>query len=705
LETITRPHVLVVDDDPVLRMIAVRALETAGFAVEEADCGEAALEAIERCTPDLVLLDVDMPGLDGFETCAELRRRLPGIEIPVGLTDGDTIDRAFRSGATDFAKKPLDWQVLQHRLRFMLRASRAFSDLRDSRERLASAHRIAQMGNWEWAPGTGEMIWSEELHRMLGMEPSPEAATRGALLSLAHPDDRADVEKALLRAAQNGEAPALDFRIVSASGGVRVVHIHGEVERGPDGSVERIAGTLQDITDRKRAEEQIRQLAYYDSVTTLPNRRMLCMHLDRALEFAREEGKSVGLLHLSLDRFKRVNDTLGRVVGDELLRTVARRLLTSIRSADWGGHPWLSFSAPISRLGGDEFAIVLSTLRSQDDSSHAARRILDLISLPISVDEKDLAMSASIGIAIHPSDGDDSETLLSAASKAMHHAKADGGGVFRFFRPAMNEQARRDLSIEAGLRSAVARGELMLEYQPLLEARTDRIVGMEALVRWRSEEFGLLQPKEFVPLAEEVGLIGSLGEEILRKACEQAGCWRRQGLPPLRLAVNVSSQQIRCPELLGIVERALRDADLDPAHIELEITESALLADESTVLDNLRALKEWGVRVALDDFGTGFSSLSHLVRFPIDVLKIDQTFVHGIGRSRQADAIVSTVVAIAHRLGLEAVAEGVETEEQERYLREEGCDLLQGFRIARPLTREAFERVVGSARPGRPASR
>jgi diguanylate cyclase (GGDEF)-like protein/PAS domain S-box-containing protein len=640
---------------------------------------------------------------------AELRRRLPGVEIPVliatGLTDSDTIDCAFRSGATDFVKKPLDWQVLQHRMRFMLRASRAFSDLQDSRERLANAQRIAQMGNWEWVPEAAQMIWSGELYRMLGVEPSPDAATQDALLSVAHPDDRANLEKALLQAAQEGQDLALDFRIVTASGGVRVVRVDGEVERGADGSVERIAGTLQDITERKRAEEQIRQLAYYDSVTALPNRRMLRMHLDHTLEFARDQGSSVGLLHVSLDRFKRVNDTLGRVVGDELLRTVARRLMTSVRSSDWVGHPGLSFSAPISRLGGDEFAIMLSGLRSQDEPSHVARRILELISVPIGLDGKELAMSASIGIAIHPSDGDDSETLLAAASKAMHHAKADGGGVYRFFRRAMNEQARRDLSIEAGLRGAVARGELMLDYQPQLEVRTNRVVGMEALVRWRSEEFGLVQPMEFIPLAEEIGLIGPLGEEILRKACEQTRRWQREGLPQLRLAVNVSSQQIRRPELLEIVDRALRDADLDPTHIELEITESALLADERSVLENLRGLKERAVRLALDDFGTGFSSLSHLVRFPIDVLKIDQTFVHGIGRSRQADAIVSTVVAIAHRLGLEVVAEGVESEEQERYLREEGCDLLQGFRIARPLTPDAFERIVAFPPGNSPASR
>jgi PAS domain S-box-containing protein len=695
---------LIADDDPVVRMLAARALEALGFRVEEVEDGDSALRSIDRERPDIVILDVEMPGMDGFETCRTLRLREAGGEIPVliatGLTDAETIDRAFQAGATDFIKKPIDWQLLQHRVRFLMRAHGAFQELRhtlldlsSSQDRLANAQRIAKLGNWEWTPGNSQMLWSDEVYRVLGVEERTEGATLEAFLSVVHPDDRNLLEKAMLDSASERKAWALDHRIVRPGGEQRVVRQQAEVVDGLPGTAEHVSGTIQDVTDRKRAEEQIVQLAYYDDLTTLPNRRMLEEKLSHALERARRREEPSALLILNLDRFKRINDTLGYGHGDDVLKAVANRLVTCLRAPDVRPRAEATLpisrvggdTLPISRVGGDEFAVVLTVIRSSEDAAHVARRILEAMRRPFLLSGQELVMSASIGIAVHPGDGEDAETLIRNANTAMHHAKEAGREIYQFFSSSMNERAMRNLNLENRLRGAADRGELSLHYQPQRDARSGRIVGVEALLRWPSWEFGTVNPSEFIPLAEEVGLIESLGEWALREACAQCRRWRDEGVTEPRVAVNVSSRQLRRADLPETVARALSEFDVPPTDLELEITESALLGDEPEILEILESLKRLGVRVALDDFGTGYSSLSHLARFPIDTLKIDRSFVREIGRESQSGAIIAAVVAMAHRLGLEVVAEGVETAEQEAFLRDEGCDALQGYRVGRPV--------------------
>lgn len=689
------PRALVVDDDPVIRLLAAQALATLGFQVEEAEDGESALAAVDRAAPDLVMLDVEMPGLDGFETCAALRQRPHGREIPVlvatGHTDVETIDEAFRVGATDFIKKPLDWQILQHRVRFVMRASHAFSelrstlsDLRQSQERLANAQRIARIGNWEWTPGETEMLWSEELHRIFGVEPGPGASSYAAFLAVVHPDDRERLEKAMQAALCESKAWSLEHRIVSfSSQHRRVVQHQAEVARGPDGTPERLYGIVQDVTESRQAAERIRHLSYYDSVTALPNRRMLSDYLKGLLEQAARQQEPLALLHLSLDRFKRINETLGPTLADRLLRAVATRLSGRVRTTDSVGRLQDMEPAKVSRLGGDEFAIVLHVIRSANDAAHVAARVLESLREPFRIEGHDLVLTASLGIAVYPGDGTTPETLMRSANAAMHHAKSVRN-AYRFFSEAMNESALRNLRLENALRGAAIRGELLLLYQPQLETRTDRLISAEALVRWRSPEFGLVSPGEFIPLAEQTGLIEPIGEWVLEAACAQLRAWRAAGLAPLRVAANVSSHQVRRPQLVDTVARLLQQYAVDPSCLELEITESALLADEPVVIKTLQGLKALGVRLALDDFGTGFSSLSHLVRFPIDAVKIDRLFVSDIDSGGQGVGIVAAVLAMARRLELTVTAEGVETAEQAAYLRREGCDFLQGYLLGRP---------------------
>lgn len=698
-DDVRRPRVLVTDDDPVARCVTAEALRQSGFDVEEAESGEHALEQVDVRPPDLVVLDVEMPGLDGFETCEQLRQRPHTEDVPVlvatGHTDADTIDRTFEAGATDFIEKPIDMQLLVHRIRFQLRASSAFSDLshtldrlRDNRERLANAQRLARIGNWEWMPDEDEMLWSEEVYRIFGMRQGPGVSTYDALLGVVHPDDRDVVEKALREAACEHTAVSLDHRIVTESGAERVIHHQAEVSEGG----ERIYGTIQDITERTRAQEKIRYLAYYDGLTGLPNRRMLGDHLETVLDATRRQDRMAALLFLDLDRFKRVNDTLGHEIGDELLRAVASRMIACLRQTDRLGRTPRSDSPTISRLGGDEFTAVLTDLQSPNAAEAVARRILDALRPPFSLRGHEIVMSASIGIAVFPSDGATAESLLRGADTAMYHAKEAGGDTYRFFSESMNERAMRNLRMESGLRTALPRDEMRIEYQPLIDGGTGGVSGVEALLRWDSPDFGSVSPTEFIAVAEECGLIAELGEWVLRTACAQVQRWRALR-PDLNLSVNVSSHQVRRPGLPDVVDRALRDAGLDPAHLELEITESALLGNETCVVETLRELKEMGVRLALDDFGTGFSSLSHLVHFPIDTLKIDQSFVRDIG-GPQAGVVIAAVLAMAHRLRLSVTAEGVETREQEEFLRTEGCDRFQGFRFSRPLAADALEALL-----------
>ena len=694
-----RPQsVLIVDDDPLARLLALRALSEMGFKTEEAADGHEALDCIEAAVPDLVLLDLDMPGLDGFDTCESIRASERTRELPVliatGLTDGATIDRAYEVGATDFLKKPLDLSILRHHVRFVLRAHAAFNDLREtlseleaSDRRLEGAQKLAHVGHWEWQPDSNDMLWSAETFRILGIEPHAEPPTLDAFLRAVHPEDRAEVERLMRRSAVEQQAWNSVHRVRTRKNDIRIVHQHATVSISDTDRC--VAGTVQDITERKRAQDQMEFLAHYDGLTALPNRKLLRERLDRLVARARRDNQVLGVIRLDLDRFKRVNDTLGHNVGDELLRAVARHLQRCVRTTDPVARSEEEEVGTVSSLGGDEFSIVLTHVRSADDLSYVSQRILDSFRLPFESHGHQIEMTASLGVALFPGDGDDTEKLLRSAGAALNHAKQAGGAAFHFFDNSMNELADRRMQIEMGLGSAVERGELRLVYQPKWDATTRRVTGMEVLLRWRSDELGDVSPSEFIPIAENANLIQRLGEWVFEQACQQLQNWREEGLALVPLAVNFSSRQLNTPAVAILVTRIMQNSEVDPALMEIEMTESAFVGDADEVLAVLNSLKETGVRIALDDFGTGYSSISHLARFPIDVLKIDRSFVSKIGEdNRQSSTLVSALIALARRLALTVVAEGVETDMQAAFLRDEGCHTLQGYALAKPLELE-----------------
>jgi diguanylate cyclase (GGDEF)-like protein len=460
----------------------------------------------------------------------------------------------------------------------------------------------------------------------------------------------------------------------------------------------------REVAQRRRAEQQSRYLAYHDELTELPNRQFFQEKLEQAMALSERDGRRVAVLFLDLDGFKEVNDTWGHRLGDALLKQVAERLRSCVRNADFvfRGAGDSDEDAPlVSRLGGDEFTVLLVKLRSEQEASIVARRILAALEGDFNVEGQQIHVSASIGIALYGGDVPDVTTLLKNADLAMYNAKQRGKNNYQFFKSAMNDEVLQRSTLARELRRARERGEFVVHYQPIVEARGHRVVAFEALLRWQHPVRGLLPPGEFIAVAEETGLIVPISAEVLRRTCQQAKRWQEAGLPEVKIAVNLSSVQLRHGGLAREVGRALSESGLDARHLELEITESAVMEDEDEAALTLTELKQLGVRIALDDFGTGYSSLSYLQRYPVDLLKIDRSFVRDVVLDPDALAITKAIIAMAHGLALEVVAEGVETEGQEQLLHSLGCDYLQGYRFsaARPA-HEIPKMLASGVSPG-----
>ena len=424
---------------------------------------------------------------------------------------------------------------------------------------------------------------------------------------------------------------------------------------------------------------QLQHVATHDSLTGLPNRLLLADRLNQAIAQAQRHQHLFAVFIVDLDRFKAINDSLGHLAGDAMLKEVARRLAAALRQAD-----------TLARMGGDEFVLILNEITRPEDIETIAAKVLAHITQPMKLSDLELHASASIGISIYPSDGGNPETLLQHADAAMYQAKKGGRNAYRLFTPEMNAFARERLELENGLRRALLHREFILHYQPKVDVRTGSIDSAEALIRWQHPTRGLIAPMDFIPLAEETGLIIPIGEWVLNEACRQAQSWRASGLRPLRVAVNLSAQQFRQKKLVDIVSAALRTAGLEPRYLELELTESTVMHDAEQSIEILRELSALGVRISVDDFGTGYSSLSYLRRLPLDKLKIDRTFIRELATSRDDAAIVRAIVSLAHNLRIKVIAEGVETPDQLVYLREAGCDQYQGYHYSAPVPNDAF---------------
>lgn len=578
-------RILVADDDPAALMMMEAALRVAGFSVSMARDGEEALRLFHRGSFDLVMLDIDMPGRNGLDLCRELRREageLLPIVMVTGMDDVESVEEAYRAGATDFISKPISWTLIAHRVRYVLRGYQINLDL--------------------------------------------EAARRS-----------------------------------------------------------------------------IRRLAYFDSLTGVPNREFFQSILAGALQRQRSQGHPFALLCIDLDNFKRINDTLGHGVGDELLRVVTARLRSALRSsrnacpleAEGEEHDG------VARLGGDEFMVLLQDIGSAEAAETVAGRLIAAVSQPMRLGEHEVLVTPSIGIALCPLDGEDDETLMRNADLAMYFAKRRAPGTAALFVPEMSADALQRLTIEGELRGAVERKELWLEYQPQYSLDTARISGLEALLRWKHPSLGQVPPAEFVAIAEQTGLILPIGDWVLGTACAEACAWQREGLPPVRLAVNVSGLQLVQPDFPARVAAILEETGLAPRLLELEITESVLMQDDERAVHAIRQLQAIGVEIAIDDFGTGHSSLARLSNLPVNRLKIDRAFVRRAHTSSADNAIATAMISMARTLNIEVVAEGIEEMGQLLLLQERDCDLGQGFLLSRPLhsaqVRQLLRRAAAEA--------
>jgi len=565
--------ILVCDDDLTARILMKETLASDSIEVIEAENGQRAIEQFEKYSPALLLLDVSMPKMNGFEVCEHIRGHEKGKHIPVimvtGSDDLESIHKSYAVGATDFIAKPIKWPILGERVKYILRASQAFADL---------------------------VTQQQELH----------------------------------------------------------------------------------------------QLAFYDSLTGLPNRQYLMQDLQRFLAMAERNNYQAAMLFIDLDRFKRINDTMGHSYGDKLLRKVAHRLQANLRDSDTFarvGSEQSSQEPQLSSFGGDEFTIFLSRLNDPNEAMLVAERVIRSFSTPFQLEQFEVVVTPSIGISMFPNDGDNAETLLKNADTAMYFAKQSGRCCYKFYQDSMNAKAAARLQLEQDLRRALKSDEIVPFYQPQICAQSGRIVGVEALVRWLPAKGGIIPPDEFIPIAEETGLINELGRLVLERGCYQAKQWFDEG-NPVRMAINVSAHQFRQLDFTQVVADVLQQCGLAPELLELELTESVIMSDAEENIARLIELKALGVSLAVDDFGTGYSSLSYLKRFPIDILKIDRSFMCDVNSAPDDLAIVEAILALAESLKLGVIAEGIEYGSQIAILKNTNQLLLQGYLFSRPVAAE-----------------
>jgi diguanylate cyclase (GGDEF)-like protein/PAS domain S-box-containing protein len=649
-------------------------------------------EGLERLAPEgnqvkqrtdgvaAILVDLFLPDSQGIETFDRLFRVAPHIPILVlsSSQDEDVAKEAVKRGAQDYLLKGrFDSYMLPKALRSMVERAAIADALFDEKERAQVT--LNSIGDAVISSDIGGQVTylNPVAERMTGW--SLEEAAGHPLAEVFRIIDgttREAVRNPMALAIQENKTVGLtpNCVLVRRDGVEAAIEDSAAPIHDRRGGVSGAVMVFHDVSTARALSVRMSYLAQHDGLTDLPNRILFNDRLTQAIALAQRHQQKLALLYLDVDRFKHINDSLGHTVGDHLLQSVAQRLVASVRNSD-----------TVSRQGGDEFVILLSEVRHAQDAAVAAEKVRVALTAPHYIDQHDLHLTASIGIVIYPDDGMEGKTLLTNADFAMYHAKESGRNNYQFFRPDMNVSAIERQSLEEGLRHAVERKEFVLHYQPQMDLHTRAIIGVEALIRWHHPQRGLVGPAQFIPVAEECGFIVPFGRWVLREACRQGRAWQDAGLPPMRIAVNISAAELRAKDYVAGVRAILLETGLEPGYLELELTETFLMQDSTSTTDVLQALKGMGVHLALDDFGTGYSSLSYLRRFPIDTLKIDQSFVRDLTTDADDASIVSAVISMGKSLHKRVVAEGVETPEQLAFLQEQNCPEGQGYYLSQPL--------------------
>jgi diguanylate cyclase (GGDEF)-like protein/PAS domain S-box-containing protein len=700
-----RTRILILEDVASDAELIERELRKAdiAFTSNRVETKEAFLKALAEFEPDIVLSDYNLPQFSGLEALRLLKQgqiSVPFILITGSLTEEVAVE-CMKEGADDYilkaSLKRLPSAVLNalEKKEVERDKEKAIAELRESEERFQLVARATNDVIWDWNIAANTVWWSESYRTLFGYAKDQLRVEPEWWQERLHPDDKNRISSAI-HAFLEGDVSfwSDEYRHRRADDCYALVIDRAFILRDGQGKAVRMIGSMMDITERKQAEERIDHLANYDSLTGLPNRALFEDRLPQSLSLAQRNHQMLVVMFLDLDRFKIINDTLGHTVGDQLLFGVAERLTRCLRGSD-----------TVARFSGDRFALSLTQISRTEDAVKIAQRaenhaveiaqsILDALKSPFNFQGQELYVTASIGISVYPDDGNHPQALLQNAGAALTRVKEQGGNGYQFYAVNMNAKALQQLALENGLRRALEREEFVLYYQPQVDINSRRILAVEALIRWQHPELGLVSPLDFIPLAESNGLIVPIGEWSLRTACAQAKCWQENGLPPLRMSVNLSARQFEQQDLLEMIARVLTETELDPSYLELELTESSIMKNADRTIDTLLRLKEMQIQIAIDDFGSGYSSLSHLKRFPIDRLKIDRSFVQEASTNPTDAAIIMAIITLAQNLRLKVIAEGVETAEQLKFLHLLRCDEIQGYLFSKPLAASALKQLL-----------
>jgi len=672
-------NVLIVDDLDVNRLLVRNALKSDIFQITEAVDGEQALRCIQKNQYDVVLLDIMMPGIDGAEVCRIIRKEFHDDLLPIimvtAMDDPEGVGIAFEAGANDYISKPFSKYELSSRVKSFAERRRIEKELIKRKEYIDAV--MANMRDGiitinddgsidSFNPAAEQMfgidqqaVIGEHIKTIFTIPSHQQFQDHIASLTLLDAESKAEVlPLALEGLRKDGSIFPLDLLLSEMNIGDKQLMI----------------GNVRDTTRRKQNEERMLYLANFDDLTGLPNRNLFQDRLQHAVERAQRAKQYVALLYIDLDDFKRINDTMGHKIGDQLVQSVAERLRDCVRKSD-----------TVARIGGDEFAVVLEGVDDTNSATQTAEKIIDFMNRSIMLDNNEVYVTCSIGIVLYPTDTVNVQDMLKDADAAMYRAKGLGKNRYQYYEPDMNTRSLEQLLLESSLRRALNNEEFMLHYQPQMDVASGRIVAMEALLRWQHPERGMLPPVEFITLLEETGLIIPIGEYVLKTACAQNVYWQQQGMEPRVVSVNLSAKQFDDPGLIDKIELILQETGLDPKYLELEITESSIMRDVESCVQKFRILDRMGISIAIDDFGTGYSSLSYLRQFPVDTLKIDRSFVIDATRSEDGLAIPKAIIGMAQALNMKVVAEGVETNEQLDLFTKEQCHSIQGYFFSKPL--------------------
>lgn len=671
-------YILIVDDDDVTRTTTAKVLEKTGYQVISVNNGQDAINLCMDKLPDLVLLDLMMPGLNGYDTCKALRSLTDHNLLPIitltGLNDLESIDKAFESGSTDFITKPINWSLLIQRVRYALRTRDLFRELVKSKKKLSKAFNIARIGYWEYDSTNQTFYIFDETKYLLGLNKSSYTAEE--LLAFTSAEDRKKIESRISTTLNSGTPYLLKHSFINHSGTELILNQQGELINRGDRKV--IIGTLQDITKQTRDEKKIHFHRYYDESTSLPNKEFFIKKLTQITQDDSYQSLTA-VIYLSFDKLQNIGSTIGSHFIDEFLICSCKRIIDSVPEID-----------EISRIGDVTIGFLLKNNKSSEQIEAICTLIIQLFKFPLKVFSSEFHTNLSIGISLYPYDGD-ANTLINNTSMAHKNCIDMGGSKYLFFNKEMNTLSNKNILLENKMRSALKNNEFTAFFQPQICTETNSLTGMEALARWIEPDGNFIYPDTFIPIAEESGLIIELGRSILFQSCVFAKHLSDKNMGDIRVGVNLSALQFSDNYLIKNIEAALNETGLDPSQLEIEITESTAMTDIDHAISTLNKIRELGIKTSMDDFGTGYSSLSYLQKLPLDTLKIDQSFIRPIGPNGENSEIAKAIINMGIGLNMQLIAEGAEEKYHYDLLKELGCHEVQGYYFSKPVAQKDFE--------------